>query len=349
MSMPRLKSLLERPRSSRTAQPPGVSHIMHSVMLALVPGTLIYALVINPAIFVQILLCCIGAITAEAGALRLRKRAIAPTLSDGSAILAAWLLALAIPPIAPWWIAVSGGALAMLLGKHMFGGLGHNPFNPAMVAYAFLLVSFPVQMTLWPIANAEAADSYTSIIQSLRAIAGMDLTAGIVSTSSEWDAITRPTPLDRIKHGEEPQLDAYGTFALQGWEWVNLAWLVGGLWLLWRKIITWHIPLCFLLALGLSHGLYALIPDSSAASPPLGPLTAIFSGSAMLGAFFIATDPVSAATTPVGRLIYAAGIGILTFIIRQFSSYPEGIAFAVLLMNCAAPLIDHYVTKKPNT
>ena len=143
-------------------------------------------------------------------------------------------------------------------------------------------------------------------------------------------------------------MDAYGTFALQGWEWVNLAWLVGGLWLLWRKIITWHIPLCFLLALGLSHGIHALISSASAASPAIGPLTALFSGSAMLGAFFIATDPVSAATTPTGRLIYALGIGFLTFVIRQFSSYPEGIAFAVLLMNCAAPLIDHYVTKKPS-
>ena len=332
-----------------TPGPPGVSHIMRSVMIALVPGTLVYALFISPAVFAQIVLCCIGAVAAEALALRLRNRSITPILSDGSAILAAWLLALAIPPIAPWWIAISGGALAMLLGKHMFGGLGHNPFNPAMVAYAFLLISFPLQMTLWPISNAEAGDNYVSLLMTFKAIAGLDVHAGITAAANEWDAITRPTPLDRIKHGNEPQQDAYGTFALQGWEWVNLAWLAGGLWLLWRKIITWHIPLCFLLALGLSHGLYALIPGSSAVNPPLGPLTAIFSGSAMLGAFFIATDPVSAATTPVGRLIYAVGIGILTFVIRQFSSYPEGIAFAVLLMNCAAPLIDHYVTKKPNT
>jgi len=318
-------------------------------MIALVPGTLVYALVISPAVFVQILLCCAGAVATEAIALQLRKRPLTPALSDGSAILAAWLLALAIPPIAPWWIAIAGGGVAMLLGKHMFGGLGQNPFNPAMVAYAFLLVSFPVQMTLWPIANAESGDTYASMLFALKSIANMDFSASMASTTEGWDAITRPTPLDRIKHATEPQLDAYGTFALQGWEWVNLAWLGGGLWLLWRKIITWHIPLFFLLALGLSHGLYGLISDASVASPPIGPLTALFSGSAMLGAFFIATDPVSAATTSTGRVIYALGIGVLTFIIRQFSSYPEGIAFAVLLMNCAAPLIDHYVTKKPGT
>jgi len=349
MSTSHSKSQQVDPAAAGSSQPPAVSHVMRSVMLALVPGTLVYALVISPAVFVQIMLCCIGAVVAEAVALQLRNRSIAPTLSDGSAILAAWLLALAIPPIAPWWIAISGGAIAMLLGKHMFGGLGHNPFNPAMVAYAFLLVSFPLQMTLWPIANAEASDGYVSILLTLKAIAGMDLSAGITSTSHEWDAITRPTPLDRIKHGVQQQADAYGVFALQGWEWVNLAWFGGGLWLLWRRIVTWHIPLCFLLALGLSHGIYALISNAPVSSSPIGPLAALFSGSAMLGAFFIATDPVSAATTPIGRVIYALGIGILTFIIRQFSSYPEGIAFAVLLMNCAAPLIDHYVTKKPVT
>ena len=167
---------------------------MRSVMLALVPGTFVYALVISPAVFIQILLCCIGAIAAEAAALRLRQRSITPALSDGSAILAAWLLALAIPPIAPWWIAVSGGALAMLLGKHLFGGLGHNPFNPAMVAYAFLLVSFPLQMTLWPIANAEAGDSYTAISQALRAIAGMDITCLLYTSPSPRDATLSRMP-----------------------------------------------------------------------------------------------------------------------------------------------------------
>ena len=319
----------------------GVSHLMRKVCYALLPGTLVYAFAINASIIIQILLCCTSALIVEATVLRIRKRPVKAGLLDSSALLAGWLLAFAIPPLAPWWIAVTGAVVAMLLGKHLFGGLGHNPFNPAMVAYAFLLISFPLEMTAWPVDRLALDITAPSLIESAQAIFSIDALSG-----NDWDAMTRPTPLDRLKHavnpGNEFLAEIRGTFALQTWEWINLAWLAGGLWLLWQRVITYHIPVCVLAGLAIGHGAFNLVSDQAT----LDPLSAIFSGSAMLGAFFIATDPVSAATTRLGKIIYALGIGLLTFVIRQFSGYPEGIAFAVLLMNCCAPVLDHYISRR---
>lgn len=314
---------------------------MQGVLLALVPGTLVYAIFIHPAILIQIGLCCLSAVAIEVAVLRLRQRKVSNTLSDNSALVSGCLLAFAIPPLAPWWIAVSGTAFAMLLGKHLYGGLGHNPFNPAMAGYAFLIVSFPLQMTQWttPLLSASfsGAGALPGFTESLSLIfTGNDLSA------TAWDAVTRATPLDRLKQSSTEISQVAGWFGAYAWEWVNLAWLAGGLWMLKQRLITWHIPAFFCGVLALCYGLQNLIGMATTASTAGTPLFALFSGSAMLGAFFICTDPVSAATTPLGRVIYAGGIGLLTFIIREFSSYPEGIAFAVLLMNLSAPLIDHY-------
>ena len=334
------KSEADRSRDTRAL---GVSHLMQNVCYALLPGTIAYAIFISPAIIIQIILCCTSALFVEAAALRIRNRPIKAGLLDNSALLAGWLLAFAIPPLAPWWIAVTGALVAMLLGKHLFGGLGHNPFNPAMVAYAFLLISFPLEMTAWPVDRlaADVGGASPTLVESVRAIFKMD-----VVTGNDWHAMTRPTPLDRLKHVQPEATaslnDLYGTFALRGWEWINLAWLAGGLWLLRQRIITYHIPVCVLVGLAAGHGVFWLLNDQTT----LDPITALFSGSAMLGAFFIATDPVSAATTKSGKIIYALGIGLLTFVIRQFSGYPEGIAFAVLLMNCVAPALDHYISRQ---
>ncbi len=315
---------------------------MRGVLVALVPGTLAYAFLIHAAIVLQIALCCITAVLLEALVLYLRKRPVKNTLQDCSALLTGWLLAFALPPLAPWWIAVSGTAFAVLLGKHLYGGLGYNPFNPAMAGYAFLIVSFPLQMTQWTTPLLGATNSLPGFFDAFQLIFGGDSLA-----APGWDAITRATPLDRLKQSAVDNTRIQGLIGAYAWEWINLAWLAGGLWMLKQRIISWHIPAFFTVSLALCYCLQAMLLNvvgtgNGGLELFTTPLFSLFSGGAMLAAFFICTDPVSAATTPLGRIIYASGIGLLTFIIREFSSYPEGIAFAVLLMNLSAPLLDHY-------
>ncbi len=210
--------------------------------------------------------------------------------------------------------------MAGLLAKHAYGGLGQNPFNPAMVGYAALLVSFPVEMTRWPVPGAD------------------------------WDAVTGATALDALRTGLRESYTmgeiragaAFGSVGAAGSEWVNLAALAGGLFLLARGVIRWQIPVAMLAGLAVPAALAQWLDPG--AHP--GALFHLASGATMLGAFFIATDPVSAATSDRGRLYFGAGIGLLTWVIRSFGGYPDGVAFAVLLMNLAVPLIDRYTVPR---
>lgn len=316
-----------------------VSMIMMHVIAALIPGVILYALLIDSRIISNIFLAALCALVFEAVLLMLRGRAPLPVIKDASVVLAAILLVLSVPQSLPIWQLISGVFILCTLGKHVFGGLGHNPFNPAMVAYAFLLVSFPLTMTQW---NADN---------------GL-LDAPSSSMSDRWDSVSRATPLDRIEHlsaestqplashtTEQPQPGTVtpGQRVLESdWVWVSVAWLAGGLYLLLVKVIGWRIPVSILLTLWCLYFLYAFF----SAIPVLPATVALLSGAIMLGAFFIATDPVSAASSNPGKLLYGIGIGLLCFIIREFSAYPEGIAFAVLLMNMCVPLIDHAFTRK---
>jgi electron transport complex protein RnfD len=287
---------------------------MLQVLLALVPVAAVQLWLYGPGLLRLLAVAATIALASEALALSLRRRPSQPFLRDGSVLVTAALLALALPASAPWWLVAFGTAVAVLLGKHAYGGLGQNPFNPAMVGYAVLLVSFPLEMTQW---NAPSAG---------------------------WDALTGATALDALRNGlresytiEEIRKGAeFGAIGATGGEWVNLAALAGGIYLLVRGIVRWQIPVAMLLGLALpaliAHGL-----DPGAHADALFHLA---SGATMLGAFFIATDPVSAATSDRGRLVYGAGIGLLTWIIRSYGSYPDGVAFAVLLMNLVVPLID---------
>ncbi len=291
-----------------------VQRVMLQVLLALVPVAAVQLWLYGPGLLRLLAVAAIIALASEALALRLRRRSPQPFLRDGSVLVTAALLALALPASAPWWLVAFGTAVAVLLGKHAYGGLGQNPFNPAMVGYAALLVTFPLEMTQW---NAPSAG---------------------------WDALTGATALDALRSGlresytiEEIRKGAeFGVLGATDGEWVNLAALAGGVYLLVRGIVRWQIPAAMLLGLALpaliAHGL-----DPGAHADALFHLA---SGATMLGAFFIATDPVSAATSDRGRLVYGAGIGLLTWIIRSYGSYPDGIAFAVLLMNLVVPLID---------
>lgn len=311
-----------------------VSQVMTQVCIALVPGIAAYAWLVGPAILVQLVIATLAALLAETAMLRIQKKPLTIFLSDGSAVVTAWLIALTFPPLAPWWLVAIGTLFAIVVAKHLYGGLGQNPFNPAMVAFAVCIVSFPALMSQWPSVGLQLP-----LLDQINVILGL---------APRVDALSSATPLDAMKTAlklgegmqDVPALlanqDIYGNFAGRGWEWVAIGYLLGGLWMWQRKLITWHVPVSFIGAMVLlSGGLWLFNPAQFAS-----PLFHLLSGGAMIGAFFIATDPVSGSTTPRGKLIFGAGAGLLAYIIRVFGGYPDGVAFAVLLMNLCVPVID---------
>lgn len=315
-----------------------VTAIMARVMAALVPGIVAHAWFFGPGIWVSLLLCTVFAIVLESLLLLLRGLPLKPFLTDGSALVTAALLALSLPTLAPWWLYLVASIFAIGVGKHLYGGLGQNLFNPAMVGYAAMIIGFPVYMTQWP-APVGVAHFTPGLAEAFDLVfAG----AGSISP----DAYTSATPLDAWKTQARQGMASadilaqpiFGWAGARGQEMVALMYLLGGLLLLAYRVITWHIPVVFLAVLTLTAGLLHLI-DPGHHAPPLFHL---LSGGAMLCAFFIATDPVTAASTPLGKLIYAALAGFLLMIIRAFGSYPDGISFAILLANVAVPFIDAY-------
>ena len=318
----------------------GVNVIMVKVLMALVPGIVLYVMMFGSGVLVSLTIASVTALLSEALMLKLRQRPVLPFLMDGSALVTAWLLALALPPLAPWWIVVVGTLFAIVIAKQLYGGLGYNPFNPAMVGYAVLLISFPVIMTQWP-APLALAGAKLSFADQWHFIWSHALPEGV-----KLDAISSATPLDTIKTqlrmqhslSDISQAPMFGQWGAKGSEVVAVGYLLGGLYLLQQRIITWHIPVAFLATLGLLAGIFHSVNPEYYAGATLH----LFSGAAILGAFFIATDLVSGPTTPVGKLYFAAGIGLLTWLIRTFGGYPDGVAFAVLLMNICVPLIDAY-------
>jgi Na+-translocating ferredoxin:NAD+ oxidoreductase subunit D len=321
-----------------------VAQIMLKVLLALIPGIALYVWYFGPAILVSIALASLTALGTEALMLRLRNRPIMPFLKDNSALLTAWLLALSIPPLAPWWLIVVGTAFSIAIAKHLYGGLGNNLFNPAMVGYAVLIISFPVQMTHW-IAPHGLEQIELGFFDQLEYIF-----LGVLPHNATLDAVTMATPLDTLKthlHLDESirqifDMPIYGHLAGHGSEMVAWGFMFGGLYLLASRIISWHIPVAYLVTLFVIAGIFHLLDPGHYVAP----LFHWFSGAAMLGAFFILTDPVSSPTTNKGRLIYAAGAGLLTYLIRVFGGFPDGVAFATLLMNICVPLIVLYTQPK---
>ena len=317
-----------------------VSGVMLKVLFALLPAIAIYQLYFGPAILVSIVLASLSAIGAEAVMLRLRKLPIKPFILDGSALTTAWLLALSMPPLAPWWLIVIATLFAIVVAKHLYGGLGNNLFNPAMVGYAVMLISFPAHMTQWPVVDT-LAHAQLSLSETLRFIFGSELPIGM-----KLDALTLATPLDTIRTqlilgrpiGDIAAMPVFGYVGGKGGELIALAYLAGGAYLLQQRLITWHIPAALLASLALlSFGFHTYDAARYAA-----PWFHLATGGALLGAFFIATDPVTGATTPKGKLIFGAAIGALIYLIRTWGGYPDGVAFAVLILNMCVPLIDAY-------
>jgi Na+-translocating ferredoxin:NAD+ oxidoreductase subunit D len=325
-------------------KPTSVREIMFKVMLALLPAIALYVWCYGAAILVSLTLASVTALLTEAAMLKLRNRPLKPFLSDNSALLTAWLLALSIPPLAPWWLVVVGTMFAISISKHLYGGLGNNPFNPAMVGYAVLIISFPVQMTHWltPLGLGETGLSFA---EQLNFIFAGNLPHGLT-----LDAVTMATPLDTLKtqlHLEHSiadimQMPIFGRVGGHGSELVALAYLLGGGYLLANRIITWHLPVAFIGSLFAIAGVFHFADPAHYVSPAFH----LLSGATMLGAFFILTDPVTSPTTPKGKFLFAAGAALLTYLIRVFGGFPDGMAFATLLMNLCVPLIDAYTQPK---
>ena len=316
-----------------------VDRVMLSVILACIPGLLALSYLFGWGTLINLVIASITALAAEAAMLRLRQRALVPALKDLSALVTALLLAIALPPTLPWWMVVLGSGTAIIVAKHLYGGLGNNPFNPAMVGYVLLLICFPIEMTGWLAPQSLATPP--SFSESLHISA-----YGRTSEGADIDAMSAATPLDGLKTAlsngevisEATQANAYLQWQYAGWPWVALAFLIGGL-VLWRqKIFTLHAPLGLLLGLGGISLIFFLVDPSRYPSP----LFHLLNGGAIFAAFFIVTDPVSGATSNRGRLLFGLGVGLLIYIIRTWGGYPDAIAFAVLLMNICAPTIDHY-------
>ncbi len=330
----------------------GTGAVMRIVMFACIPGIALQTFFFGYGILIQVLLAMATAVIAEATILELRKKPVEHALKDCSALVAGLLLAICLPPLAPWWIVVIGTCFAVVIVKQLYGGLGYNLFNPAMAAYVMLLISFPVQMTSWlpPAVLAEQTIGLKDtvyIILTGYTSNGYNLDQLRVAA----DGLTMATPLDHVKTALTQNLTVEEAINSEifrgssgiGWSLVALGYLIGGLALLKLKIINWHIPLSMIMGAVLCASLLYLIDNSIYP----GPWFHIVNGSLIVGAFFIATDPVSASTTNNGRLIFGFAIGMWTIIIRTFGNYPDAIAFSVILMNMAVPLIDYYT--RPRT
>jgi electron transport complex protein RnfD len=252
---------------------------------------------------------------------------IKPMITDGSALITGILLAFNVPSNIPWWIIVIGALAAIGIGKLSFGGLGNNIFNPALVGRVFMLISFPVQMTSWPVNTQSGIDAVTSATP-------LSIIKEGIKNGTAISEITQklPTTADML----------FGNIGGSLGEISALLLIIGGLYMLFTKVITWHIPVSIIATVALVAAIFWL------ANPAvyINPVYHVLTGGLMLGAIFMATDMVSSPMNPKGQIFYGVGIGVITISIRMFGSYPEGISFAILIMNAVTPLINTYVKPK---
>lgn len=300
--------------------------IMYRVVYALIPA-LLWSVFVFGLDALRVTLIAVAACLAFEYLIQKYLLKIQPTVTDGSALVTGLLLAFNVPSGIPWWIIVIGSLAAIGIGKISFGGLGSNIFNPALVGRVFLLISFPVQMTTWPVARPGETDALTSATP-----------LGIIK-----EGLTNGTPVSRIL----PELPEAGDLLLGTMggslgEISALLLILGGIYMLFKKVITWHIPVSVIATVALLAMLFRMIDPEIYINPVYHVLT----GGLMLGAIFMATDMVTSPMNPKGQIIYGVGIGVITISIRLFGAYPEGISFAILIMNAFTPLINAYVKPK---
>lgn len=327
-----------------THSPGGVSAIMGQVFVALLPATAFGLYLFGWPAFNLLVLTVVSALAAEAISLWISGRPLRPALADGSAALTGWLLAMTLPPTAPWWTAVVGGAFAIIVGKQVFGGLGQNIFNPAMLARVALLISFPVELTTWaapaPIGSPGAPGFLAGLGITFLGEMPVDMVTGAsVLGHIKTELGTGQGLSEILPDAFSPLSSGLGNMYGSLGETSALLILLGGVYLMLRRIITWHIPVSMLITVGALSGIFHLIEPGRYADPGVH----LLSGGLMLGAFFIATDMVTSPSNPRGQLLFGAGCGALVYVIRTWGGYPEGVAFSVLIMNALTPLIDHYL------
>jgi RnfABCDGE-type electron transport complex D subunit len=319
-----------------------VAWVMAKVMLALTPATLFgFWLYGWPAVHLWAI--TVGfALFGEAFCLRLMGRRALPVLLDGSVVLTGWLLALSLPPWAPWWLGALGGLFATVIAKQIFGGLGHNLFNPAMIARVALLISFPVPMTQWigplPLGSLGAPDFVQGLQITLAGIPDLDAVASASLLGHTKTELARGLDLVQAL-GAAPALSFVGVRAGSLGETSARLIAAGGVGGLFMRVVDWHIPVAMLLGIALP----AVVAHAIDPARHLAASAHLLSGAALLGAFFIATDYVTSPNTRLGQLVFGLGCGLLTWLIRTYGGYPEGVAFAVLLMNALTPAIDHVI------
>ncbi len=345
------KSLLKVSAAPHINSGETISRIMWTVVIAMLPA-MIYSVYIFGIRALLILIT--GAAAAAAGEALIQyalKKKI--TVYDGSAVITGLLLGMNVPPSAPLWMVAVGSVFAVVIVKQLFGGLGFNIFNPALAARAFLLASWPVHMTTgWHVFD-------NGKILSETAVNTMNF------PEAAFDAVTGATPLTALKEGSKIlaeysiSMDQFCSFLFSPdmilerftgstggciGETSGLLILIGGLILIFRKVITWHIPVVFTATVGVLAFIYYSVLGYPV--PGMIALSHVLSGGLFLGAFFMATDMVTSPVTRKGMLIFGAGCGIITFVIRIWGGYPEGVSYAVLLMNAAVPLIDRCTKPK---
>ncbi|WP_095136959.1 RnfABCDGE type electron transport complex subunit D [Pseudomonas sp. Irchel s3a10] len=320
--------------SPREAPDDRLQQAMQMVLLATLPGLLALFWFYGWGVLINLILAASTALLIEAGVARLRQQPMQPTLSDGSALVSATLLAAALPPYCPWWLTVTAVASGLLFGKHLYGGIGKNPFNPAMLGFALAMLLFPQPMTHWPAHGMSLQAAF----------------AQVLNLGQAPDAWAQATALDSLRINKSLTMDelfaanpAFGRFGGRGVEWINLAFLAGGLFLLQRRVIAWHAPVAML---GSLFVVSLLCWNGSGSDSHGSPLFHLLSGATMLGAFFIITEPVSGAKSPLARLLFGVGVGLLTYLIRTWGGYPDGVAFAVLLMNLCVPAMERFAATR---
>ncbi|MBK7094936.1 MAG: RnfABCDGE type electron transport complex subunit D [Saprospiraceae bacterium] len=303
---------------------------MYHVIIALIPATLLSFFVFGISAFL-VTLIAIGSCVLFEFIIQKYMMKVPTTISDGSAALTGLLLALNVPAGFPIWMLLIGSLVAIGVAKLSFGGLGYNIFNPALVARVFLLISFPVQMTMWP-------NPFENRLKIVDATTGAT-PLGFLKEALRDENVKISDLVDKLPEYKDMFLGLIGGSI---GEISALALLIGGIYLLWKKVITWHIPVSMIATIAMFSGImWGINPERYA-----DPVFQLITGGIMLGAFYMATDLVTSPMSNKGKLIFGFGIGILTMLIRYFGAYPEGVSFAILIMNAFVPLLDKYVKQR---